>query len=62
MSHMEKLPNNPKIGRQFPEFSMSSIRKLIHSPFRIMYVLNKISIQIIRVWRSKRLMHLLLDY
>ena len=62
MSHIEQLPDNPKIGRQVPEFSMSSIRELIHPPFRIVYVLNEISIQVIRVWRSERLMHLPLDY
>jgi len=62
ISDIEKLPEHPKIGRQVPEFSMSSIRELIHPPFRIVYVLNEISIQIIRVWRSERLMHLPLDY
>ena len=58
ISHIEKLPDNPEIGRLVPEFQMSSIRELIHSPFRIVYVLNKVSIQIIRVWRSERLMQL----
>jgi toxin ParE1/3/4 len=58
ISHIEQLPDNPKIGRQVPEFSMSSIRELIHPPFRIVYVLNEISIEIIRVWRSEKLMHL----
>ncbi|MBA6340164.1 type II toxin-antitoxin system RelE/ParE family toxin [Colwellia sp. MB02u-10] len=62
ISHIEQLADNPKIGRQVPEFCMSSIRELIHPPFRIVYVLNEISIQIIRVWRSERLMHLPLDY
>ncbi len=58
MQHFETLPANPKIGRQVPEFQMPSIRELIHSPFRIVYVLNEASIQIIRVWRSERLMQL----
>lgn len=62
ISHIEQLPNNPKIGRQVPEFSISSIRELMHPPFRIVYVLNEISIQIIRVWRTERLIHLPLDY
>ncbi len=56
ISHIETLPDNPEIGRQVPEFAMQSIRELIHSPFRIVYVLNEVSIQIIRVWRSERLM------
>ena len=58
ISHIETLPDNSKIGRQVPEFQMPSIRELIHSPFRIVYVLNEASIQIIRVWRSERLMQL----
>ncbi|MGB1263835.1 MAG: type II toxin-antitoxin system RelE/ParE family toxin [Cognaticolwellia sp.] len=56
ISHIEKLPANPEIGRQVPEFQTSSIRELIHVPFRIVYVLNEAGIQIIRVWRSERLM------
>jgi len=58
ISHIETLPSNPEIGRQVPEFSVSLIRELIHSPFRIVYVLNETSIQIIRIWRSERLMRL----
>ena len=58
IAHIETLPANPKIGRQVPEFAMSSIRELIHSPFRIIYLLNDTNIQIIRVWRSERLMQL----
>jgi len=58
INHIETLAANPKIGRQVPEFQMSSIRELIHSPFRIVYVLNESSIQIIRIWRSERLMML----
>ncbi len=54
ISHIETLPDNPEIGRQVPEFQMSSIRELIHTPFRIVYVLNEASIQIIRIWRSER--------
>jgi plasmid stabilization system protein ParE len=56
LSHIETLPDNPEIGRQVPEFQMPSIRELIHSPFRIVYVLNEASIHIIRVWRSEKLL------
>lgn len=56
IKHIETLPANPKIGRQVPEFQMVSIRELIHSPFRVVYVLNDHSIQIIRIWRSERVM------
>ncbi|OUR61849.1 addiction module toxin RelE [Colwellia sp. 39_35_sub15_T18] len=58
ISHIETLADNPEIGRQVPEFAVSSIRELIHAPFRIIYLLNETSIQIIRVWRSERLMQL----
>ena len=58
ITHIEALPDNPEIGRQVPEFQMPSIRELIHSPFRIVYILKNINIQIIRVWRSERLMQL----
>ncbi len=59
ISHIETLASNPKIGRLVPEFQMPHIRELIHSPFRIVYTLNDVDIQIIRVWRSERLMKLL---
>lgn len=56
--HIETLSVNPEIGRQVPEFGVPSIRELIHAPFRLVYVVNATSIQIIRVWRSERLMRL----
>lgn len=59
INHIETLPSNPEIGRLVPEFRMSHIRELIHSPFRVVYTLNGVDIQIIRVWRSERLMKLL---
>ncbi|MDP7591598.1 MAG: type II toxin-antitoxin system RelE/ParE family toxin [Litorilituus sp.] len=58
INHIETLPSNPEIGRLVPEFQMPHIRELIHSPFRVVYTLNDASIQIIRVWRSERLMKL----
>jgi len=58
INHIETLPCNPEIGRLVPEFQMPHIKEVIHSPFRVVYTLNDISIQIIRVWRSERLMKL----
>ena len=58
INHIETLPSNPEIGRLVPEFQMPHIREIIHSPFRVVYTLNDTSIQIIRVWRSERLMKL----
>ena len=56
INHIETLPSNPEIGRLVPEFQMPHIKEIIHSPFRVVYTLNDTSIQIIRVWRSERLM------
>lgn len=58
IEHLETLASNPKIGRIVPEFQVPHIRELIHSPFRVVYLLNGIDIQIIRVWRSERLLKL----
>lgn len=57
INHIETLTNNPEIGRVVPEFDEPYIRELIHSPFRIVYTLNKRHIQVIRVWRSERLVY-----
>lgn len=56
--HIESLIDHPSIGRVVPEFNEEHIRELIHPPFRIVYLRGKSSIQIIRVWRSERLLNL----
>lgn len=56
--HLETLPNNPEIGRKVPEFNEENIRELIHPPFRIVYLKEEITINVIRVWRSERLLNL----
>jgi toxin ParE1/3/4 len=58
IEHMESLSIHPNIGRVVPEFNDELIRELIHSPFRIVYLRERKSINIIRVWRSGRLLHL----
>jgi toxin ParE1/3/4 len=58
IAHVETIPANPEIGRIVPEFQLPHIRELIHSPYRVVYMLNALDIQIIRVWRSERLMKL----
>lgn len=55
---IETLTDHPSIGRVVPEFNEEHIRELIHPPFRIVYLRGKSSIQIIRVWRSERLLSL----
>jgi plasmid stabilization system protein ParE len=56
IDHIQTLSNNPDIGRKVPEFDEEKIRELIHPPFRVVYLREKISIHIIRVWRSERLL------
>lgn len=52
--HVETLTDHPDIGRVVPEFDAEHIREFIHSPFRIVYLRDDRSIQIIRIWRSER--------
>jgi plasmid stabilization system protein ParE len=56
IDHIQTLSDNPDIGRTVPEFDEEKIRELIHPPFRIVYLREKNSIHIIRVWRSERLL------
>ena len=56
ISHVETLRDHPEIGRIVPEFQVTNIRELIHSPFRVVYQINDSTIYIIRIWRSERLM------
>ena len=56
IDHIQTLSNNPDIGRKVPEFDEEKIRELIHPPFRIVYLREKNSIHIIKVWRSERLL------
>ncbi|PIE20848.1 MAG: addiction module toxin RelE [Neptuniibacter caesariensis] len=58
VEHVETLATHPEIGRVVPEFGDDAIRELIHSPFRIVYLYQSESVNIIRVWRSERLLKL----
>ncbi len=58
VEHVETLSSHPDIGRVVPEFDDESIRELIHSPFRVVYLRESKSIKVIRVWRSERLLKL----
>lgn len=58
-THIETLIDNPDIDRKVPEFNEKNIRELIHSPFRIVYLKEEHAINIIRVWRSERLLNLI---
>ncbi len=49
IDHIQTLRENPDIGRMVPEFDEPKIRKLIHSPFRIIYLREKSSIHVVRL-------------
>lgn len=55
---LEVLAEHPEIGRIVPEFAEPNIRELIHSPFRVVYWLDTDTINVIRAWRSERLLRL----
>ena len=56
IEHIQVLSNHPDLGRVVPEFEQEHIREIIHKPFRVIYQRNTNSIEIIRVWRSERLL------
>jgi toxin ParE1/3/4 len=58
LDRIEKLTNNPDIGRVVPEFTSDNIRELIHKPFRVVYLREPSTIFIVRVWRSERILEL----
>ena len=56
--HIETLIDYPDIGRVVPECTENHIRELIHPPYRIVYLRGLKSLQIIRIWRSERLLEI----
>ncbi len=55
---VEILVDHPDIGRIVPEFDHPFVRELIHPPFRIVYRREPLSVSIVRVWRSERMLRL----
>lgn len=53
---IEQLQSHPESGRKVPEFNQEHIRELIHPPFRLVYLRAADSINVVRVWRSERLL------
>ncbi len=58
IEHFQVLLRHPDIGRKVPEFNEEYIREIIHPPYRIVYLREVKTIQIIRVWRSERVLKL----
>ena len=58
VARIESLGDLPDSGRIVPEFNQPAIRELIHPPFRIVYRRGAAHLQVVRVWRSERLLKL----
>lgn len=58
VDRVQTLTKHPNIGRVVPEFDEEHIREIIYPPFRIVYLLDRKLIQVVRIWRSERLLEL----
>lgn len=58
IEHIQVLLKHSEIGRKVPEFNDEHIREIIHPPYRIVYLKEIKTVQIIRVWRSERILKL----
>lgn len=58
LQNVERLCGHPDSGRMVPEFDQEHIREIIHPPFRVVYLRDASSVNLIRVWRSERLLSL----
>ena len=58
-SKIDILNEHPQIGRIVPEYGLISLREIIHPPYRIVYLIKTDEIQVIRVWRSERLLKIM---
>lgn len=56
IDRVRQLEMFPDSGKVAPEFDTTWLRELEHPPFRIVYRRDELSVTIVRVWRSERLM------
>lgn len=56
LQKVQRLTDHPDSGRQVPEFAQPKIREIIHPPFRVVYLRHKAAINLVRVWRSERVL------
>ncbi len=58
VEQIEHIPSHPEKGRIVPEFGQPFLRELIRPPFRIVYRLAPQKVQVVRVWRTERILKL----
>jgi len=58
LKDVQRLRDHPDSGRKVPEFDQERIREIVHPPFRVVYLRNISSANLVRVWRSERLLSL----
>lgn len=56
LKKVQRLIEHPDSGRQVPEFDQEHIREIIHPPFRVVYLRHTSTVNLVRVWRSERLL------
>lgn len=59
LDRIDSLNDHPQLGRVVPEYELASIREIIHPPYRIVYLIQAEELQVIRIWRSERLLKLM---
>ena len=57
-ARIEALRHHPQLGPTVTEFEQSSLRELLHPPFRIVCRREPEHVRIARCWRSERLLAL----
>ncbi|MFN2309000.1 MAG: type II toxin-antitoxin system RelE/ParE family toxin [Gammaproteobacteria bacterium] len=56
LEKVQMLRDHPDSGRKVPEFDQDHIWEIILPPFRVVYLRNAASVNVVRVWRSERLL------
>lgn len=56
LNNVQRLRDHPDSGRKVPELNQDRIREIIHPPFRVVYLRNASSVNLVRIWRSERLL------
>lgn len=56
LKDVQRLRDHPDSGRKVPEFNQDRIREVIHPPFRVIYLRDPSSVNLVRAWRSERLL------